>query len=87
MNYLARPPIKESFVGDEPRVGHPSAWLQWFGELAVLFNQSQLTGTTAQRPDPAPYIGFQMFDTTLGKPIWAKTQTPATWVDATGATA
>ena len=80
MNYVPLPPTKTSFVED---VGQAGTWKQWLGQLALLFNQSQLTGTTAQRPAVAPYVGFQMFDTTLGKPIWAKTV--STWVDAAGA--
>jgi hypothetical protein len=51
-----------------------------------------LFGTTSDRP-AIPTIGMMFFDTTLGKPIWAKTVTSngdgtytATWVDATGAT-
>lgn len=50
-------------------------------------------GTTAQRPtfaeDYRQYlVGFEYFDTSLGKPVYAKTiasDGTATWVDATGA--
>jgi hypothetical protein len=42
------------------------------------------SGTTAARPIICG-IGFQYFDTTLGKPVWRKTAT--IWCDATGATA
>lgn len=47
------------------------------------------TGTTAERPSLLPCNRtFQYFDTTLGKPIYAKTISGGvvTWVDATGAT-
>ena len=45
------------------------------------------SGITASRPTAlgfTPPVGYQYFDTTLGKPIWLKTGT--TWVDSTGAT-
>jgi len=41
-------------------------------------------GATASRPTKAPYVGWQYFDTTLGKPIFVKTLSPVAWVDATG---
>lgn len=43
------------------------------------------SGTTANRPKTADYnldVGYQYFDTTLGKPIWHKGYD--VWVDATG---
>ena len=45
-------------------------------------------GITANRPTTVVPIGFQYYDTTLGKPIWAKAviENTITWVDATGAT-
>lgn len=40
-------------------------------------------GTTENRPEKSLiYIGFQYFDTTIGKPIWYKGSN--VWVDATG---
>lgn len=48
---------------------------------------SLIKGTTAQRPATLTAtndVGFEYFDTTLGKPVWWK---GATWVDATGAAA
>lgn len=45
-----------------------------------------LAGPTSSRPNQADIrIGFQYFDTNLGKPIFLKDGTP-TWVDAAGAT-
>ena len=43
-------------------------------------------GTTTQRPVKGVLVGLEYFDTTLGKPIWAKAVlgTTVTWVDATG---
>ncbi|MDE2099304.1 MAG: hypothetical protein KGL39_18770, partial [Patescibacteria group bacterium] len=63
--------------------GRSTEWIGFFVQLATLFNTMQQTGTTVQRPDPAPWVGFPYFDTTLNKPIWADSFT--TWVDATGA--
>jgi hypothetical protein len=65
--------------------GFPIAWIQWLSDLAGIVNGLQKEGPTARRPVAVPYLGFFYYDTTLGKPIWAKTQAPATWVDATGA--
>jgi len=42
-------------------------------------------GTTAARPTDAG-LYFRYFDTTLGKPVFLKTQ-PSGWVDATGTAA
>lgn len=42
-------------------------------------------GTTAARPTDAG-LYYRYFDTTLGKPVFLKTQ-PSGWVDATGAAA
>jgi hypothetical protein len=47
------------------------------------------SGTTAQRPTGGTIIvGYRYFDTTIGKPIYAKTINgdTVTWVDATGTT-
>lgn len=84
MNLVDVLPAKQSFTESE---GHPPMWIQWFSQLALLFNDSQATGATAQRPLRAPFIGFPYFDTTLNRPIWAKTVTPATWVFADGTNA
>lgn len=82
MNYLSAPPTRVSFTDQE---GLPAEWTQFFTKLEELFNDLQATGTTAQRPAVAPFVGFMFFDTTVGKPIWAKTQT--TWVYADGTAA
>ncbi|NJN35958.1 MAG: hypothetical protein HC794_01555 [Nitrospiraceae bacterium] len=80
MNYLSAPPMRRAFTDDD---GRPAEWTDFFVQLESLVNNLMRTGTTAQRPSPAPFIGFMHFDTTLGKPIWADSDT--TWVDATGA--
>lgn len=80
MNYLPAPPIRRAFTDEN---GRPVEWTKFFVALESLINDLQRTGTTAQRPTPAPFIGFMHFDTTLGQPIWADSYT--TWVDATGA--
>lgn len=83
MNYLSPPPIRVPVVDEN---GQPSSeWINFFSDLESLFNDLQRTGTTAQRPNPAPFVGYMHFDTTLGKPVWAKTTT--TWVDAAGVAA
>lgn len=86
MNYLSAPPVRKSLIdGNGKPVELPVEWVRFFTQLEELFNNLQRTGTTAQRPNPAPFVGFMHFDTTLGKPIWAKTST--TWVLADGTTA
>lgn len=47
-------------------------------------NEMRLSGATGLRPAPT-YIGQMYFDTTLGKPVYAKVLSPAQWVDSTGA--
>jgi hypothetical protein len=42
------------------------------------------SGPTANRPTIPAFIGFPYFDTTLGFMVWAKTISPAVWVDAAG---
>lgn len=59
-----------------------SVWQRWFTFFVNTFNTFAVSGPTADRPNPAPYVGFEYFDTTLGQPIWAKTLTQ--YVDATG---
>jgi hypothetical protein len=51
---------------------------------AVIWN----SGTTTERPTSGVMVGMIYFDTTLGKPIWAKTVSGSTitWVDANGQT-
>lgn len=45
-----------------------------------------VSGATADRPTVNLQVGQQYFDTTLGKPIWCKVSSPASWVDANGTT-
>lgn len=58
----------------------------WFNKAFVLLFAVQQSGTTAQRPTTQMWVGRPYFDTTLNKPIWAKTISgiTVTWVDATG---
>ena len=63
----------------------PLGWVDSNGYLATINK-----GTSEERPSLRPTldIGFEYFDTTLGKPIYAKFITSAgaiEWVDATGA--
>lgn len=65
-----------------------SPWRSWLEQLYFFVKPLGGNGTTAQRPTFAfgLYVGFQYFDTTLGKPIFVKTvANPPVWVDATGA--
>jgi len=82
MNHISPPPIRVPFTDSN---GLPGSWQAWIATLERLFNELQGSGTTAQRPDPAPFIGYMFFDTTIGQPIWADTLT--TWVLADGTAA
>jgi len=74
---IANIPQGESF--ESPRV------TRWFFSLVAAFNTLTATGSTQQRPIPAPFIGFMFFDTTINKPIWAKTLTQYVLADGTNA--
>lgn len=68
------------------RIYDNGIWNEWM-PLNNLGYKSK--GTTEERPTSlkASDVGFMYFDTTLGKPIYAKSITinSITWVDATGA--
>ena len=53
--------------------------------VSLLLDRITASGTTAQRPTPA-FVGQPYFDTTLGKPINAKSINPVIWVDCNGVT-
>lgn len=56
--------------------------LLMYDQIARAINNPDF-GTTAARPKQNLTMGQTYFDTTLGKPIWWRTDT-AHWVDATG---
>lgn len=62
-----------------------STWVRWFTFLVSAFNSLAAAGTTPERPNPAPYVGFLFFDTTLGRPVWAKTLTQYVYADGSNA--
>ncbi|MDR4470656.1 MAG: hypothetical protein MRJ68_20535 [Nitrospira sp.] len=74
---MAFPPQGEPMDGPK--------WARWFIQFVSAFNAMTATGSTAQRPSPAPFVGFMFFDTTLGKPVWAKTLTQYVLADGTNA--
>lgn len=61
------------------------AWMRWLYAFVSSFNVVTGSGTTSQRPSPAPFVGFMFFDTTIGKPVWAKTLTQYVLSDGTNA--
>jgi len=82
---ISAPPNRKPFTDED---GLPSLWLNWFTLLEEYFNSLMATGTTGQRPNPAPFVGFMYFDTTINRPIWAKTNDPTTtWIYADGTNA
>lgn len=61
-----------------------------FGQEAVMMGLARVdvvpTFTTAQRPTANLWPGMQIFDSTLGKPVWRNAANNG-WVDATGTAA
>lgn len=69
--------------------GNPTpSWMALFTKLRNGIVWRSQAATTAQRPITGVEIGTPYYDTTLNKPIWAKTVpgggAAITWVDATG---
>jgi len=63
-------------------------WAQLLSRWQRVTSSLTDSGTTAQRPTSALWIGRTFFDTTLGKPVWVKQVRPAVvWVDAAGTVA
>lgn len=44
----------------------------------------QLSGPTANRPNPPSYISQPYLDTTLGFMVWCKQISPVIWINAAG---
>jgi len=70
---------------NDPISHERASWVRWFTQLVSAFNSVTATGTTAQRPNPAPFVGFMYYDTTINQPIWAKTTTQYVYSDGTNA--
>lgn len=75
-------PTTEPFMRDRQ---NSSIWERWFTFLVHAVNTLAVAGTTAQRPNPAPYVGFVFFDTTVSRPVWAKTLTQYVYSDGMNA--
>ena len=59
----------------------------FFNAMMNIVIASSQNGVTASRPTSSSfrYVGMPYFDTTLGLPVFLKTASSSTWVDATGA--
>lgn len=72
------------------RIFSASTWSIFFNSLYQQVVKSrdiqEGSGLTATRPTGGLYVGRQYFDTTLGKPVFIKSLSPAVWVDAAGTT-
>ena len=78
-------------VGDSVFVTSNNTVVVWNGSKWVENDSAGAnvvrSGSTSERPSGSSiYVGFQFFDTTLGKPIYANaiSGNTVTWVDATG---
>lgn len=75
----------------EPQIGKPIGWTRidsegGFKSFGIIKEDFKEKGTTAERPIYVPK-GFQYYDITLSKPIWAKDVTNPTsiiWSDSSG---
>lgn len=85
--------IGQCVINTNPVVGEYAEWIKveevvssssWKGVGLIEGDAAARTsGTTAQRPTGV-VVGFTYFDTTLGKPIYFKSE--GVWVDSAGAT-
>jgi len=69
-------PPNESAVTLESR-----GWLAWFSQATDALNSIRQSGTTAQRPTAALWVGRSYFDTTLGLPV---VYDGTSWIDYAG---
>lgn len=73
--------ISTSPQGSNPDTVLGIGWSNFFNTVSTLLSALTQSGTTAQRPVKARWIGMTYFDTTLGIPIWYK---GTVWVNASG---
>lgn len=78
-------PVFQEFAGSIYIDSNPSILPLWSNTTGGVFTPFQLivSGNTSSRPTGV-VVGFQYFDTTLGKPIWLKAA--GVWVDSSGNT-
>lgn len=83
-------PKGQTVINSNPTSGSHEKWIKvkedylstsWKG--VSLIEGAATSGTTAQRPTGVA-VGFTYFDTTLGKPVYFKSE--GVWVDSAGAT-
>lgn len=79
--FLQGQPRNEMF--DKEGRMHP-AWAGWFTTAHQILQDTSSSGTTAQRPTNALYIGKPYFDTTVGATINVKSVNPTVWVNGAG---
>ena len=85
MALINQPPINGPLVNDKGFA--LNSLVQWAGQVYRLCFDVQNSGTTAQRPTTALYVGKPYFDVTLGIPVWWVGPLATDWCDATGAPA
>jgi hypothetical protein len=83
MALIGQPPTNQ--IADQQGNVTPG-WQPMFSAAIQILQALTLSGTTANRPTKFIWVGRPYFDTTIGKPIWAKSWAAGTtsWVDATG---
>ena len=75
-------PSNSVLVDENGNITQPwMAWVQRVNDISVM---GQRSGTTANRPVSTLWIGMVYFDTTLGKPVWLRSNNPNVWVDGVG---
>lgn len=72
-------PVKQTIDRDRKVFLDPQ-WLAWLQSVQLWLFPNGNNGTTANRPTTNLYTGQQFFDTTLGFPVYLKSQNPTVWV-------
>ena len=83
MSIINQPPITpvDRIDANGNMVEVNQEWRNFFSSVYNICSSATMSGTTANRPTKLLWTGRTYFDTTLGIPIWYKTDG---WVDATG---
>lgn len=77
---MISPPPSQNKIAEDGGMPN-SSWVEYFSVVFRSINALQQSGTTANRPTKALYVGRPYFDTTLNRPIW---YTGTNWIRADG---
>jgi hypothetical protein len=78
-------PLSGTFI--DSNGGLSRSAVEFLNLLRLTADTVTQSGTTAQRPTKALWVGRPFYDLTLNKPIWVNAVTPSVvWKDAAGTT-